>query len=190
MTFDDMPDEYDPDEIESLARPDLNPIVDGLLRSSRPDRYEPGADWLDEVASKIENKIPEFEAKRLAARQIVGQREGRATRAVNKFLKSLLTNGGGFALTSAWAPYADEPVAFIEGSGDSDKGHRIRVAFRAMTASDWKQFALHGRVEAQHRFDAEMAMYDAADWLAAQQGGHTFLEWASRIAPAEMPEAS
>lgn len=189
MTAYDIPDEYDPGEIEILPRGELVNIVDGLLRSNRPDRYLPGADWLDEVASMVENKITVIEAKRLAARQIVGQREGRATRSVNKFLKSLATNGG-FALTSAWAPYADEPVAFVEAIGDEDKGTRVRVAFRAMKAADWQQFALHGRVDAQHRFDAEMAMYDAAEWLASQQGAGTFIEWASRVAPTEMRAAS
>ena len=189
MSFDEMPDEYDPNEIQILARDDLVAIVDGLLRVNRPDRYKPGSEWLDEVASLVENKITVIEAKRMAARQIVGQREGQATKNVNKFLKSLSTEGG-FALTSAWAPFADEPVAFIESDGAIEKGRRIRVAFRAMTAGDWQQFALHGRVEAQHRFDAEMAMYDAAEWLASQQGGGTFLEWASRIAPAEMRVAS
>lgn len=189
MTFDDMPDEYDPNEVEILPRDELVTIVDGLLRAHRPDRYLPGGDWLDEVAAKVENKITVIEAKRLAARQLVGQREGKATRSVNRFLKSLSTEGG-FVLPASWAPYADEPVAFVESAGEADKGHRIRVAFRAMKASDWQQFALHGRADAQHRFDAEMAMYDAADWLAGQQGGSTFLEWASRVAPAEMREAS
>lgn len=182
MTFDDMPDEYDPGEVEVLARAELVAIVDGLLRANRPDRYLPGADWLDEVAERVENKITIIEAKRLAARQIVGQREGRATRSVNKFLKSLSTEGG-FALPETWAPYADEPVAFIEDADTETGGHRVRVAFRAMKARDWRQFALHGRVAAQHRFDAEMAMYDAADWLASQQGDRTFSDWAAKIAP-------
>ena len=178
----EMPDEYDPSEVEFVPRDELVGIVDGLLRVNRPDRYEPGAEWLDEVAELVENKITIIEAKRLAARQIVGQREGRATRSVNKFLKSLKTDAG-FALPSAWAPYADEPVAFIESDGDLDKGRRVRVAFRAMRAGDWRQFALHGRADAQHRFEAEMAMYDAADWLAGQQGQLPFHDWAETISP-------
>lgn len=189
MTYNDMPDEYDPDEVEILPRDELVTIVDGLLRANRPDRYLPGGDWLDEVAAQVENKITMIEAKRMAARQIVGQREGQATKSVNRFLKSLSTEVG-FALPASWAPYADEPVAFVETNGDDLKGHRVRVAFRAMKASDWQQFALHGRADAQIRFDAEMAMYDAADWLAAQQGGHTFIEWASRVAPVESAGAA
>lgn len=189
MTLDEMPDEYDPDEIEILARHDLVAIVDGLLRAHRPDRYLPGAEWLDEVAELVENKITIIEAKRMAARQIVGQREGRATRSVNKFLKSLASESG-FALPATWAPYADEPVAFIEGSDAEVGGHRIRVAFRAMKAEDWQQFALHGRADAQHRFDAEMAMYEAADWLASQQGSSTFSEWAQATIPCDEALAS
>lgn len=176
---DDLPDEYDPDEAQALERPDLTVIVDGLLRAHRPDRYEPGADWLDDVATKIENKITIIEAKRLAARQIVGQREGRATRAVNKFLKSLGAGAGGFSIDQAWIAFADEPVAFIEGVGEESAERRVRVALRAMRSEDWKQFALYGRADAQHRFAAEMAMYDAADWLAAQQGSALFADWAT-----------
>jgi hypothetical protein len=185
MNHDDMPDEYDPNEIEILARDELVTIVDGLLRANRPDRYEAGGEWLDNVAELVENKITIIEAKRMAARQIVGQREGRATRYVNRFLKSL-SGDSGFVLPAAWTQYADEPVSLLD-----DEGKRgLRVAFRAMRAQDWQQFALHGRVEAQHRFDAEMAMYDAADWLAEQQEGRTFYEWASRVAPIAHPEAS
>ncbi|MFS3128679.1 hypothetical protein ACLM5J_09765 [Nocardioides sp. Bht2] len=172
MIRDERPDEYDPADIEFLPRDELTAIVDGLLRVNRPDRYEPGADWLDEVAEMVENKITVVEAKRLAARQIVGQREGRATRSVNKFLKSLATDGG-FRLAGAWAPFSDEPVAFID---TDDK--RVRVALRAMRSRDWQQFTLHGRTDAQHRFAAEMATYDAADWLASQQGSLSFADWA------------
>lgn len=181
------PDEYDPSVVEALPRPELTAIVDGLLKTHRPDRYAPGADWLDLVASKVENKITVIEAKRIAARQMVGHREGRATRAVNKFLKSL-ANGDGFTITPEWGLYADEPVAFVEGSDEN--ASRVRVALRAMRARDWEQFALHGRADAQHRFEAEMAMYDAADWLAGQQGSMSFLTWADRLAPREKQAAS
>ena len=182
MSFDAYPDEYDPSTIEILPREELTAIVDGLLRVNRPDRYEPGADWLDRVAEMVENKITITEAKRLAARQIVGHREGRATKAVNRFLKTL-KQGREFALPETWAPFSDEPVAFEEFDETGTKTKRIRVAFRAMTSGDWKQFSLHGRIEAQHRFDAEMAMYDAADWLAGQQGELPFMAWAEANSP-------
>ena len=183
MTYDDMPDEFDPSEVEALPREELTAIVDGLLRANRPDRYRPGDPWLDEVANQVESKITIIEAKRIAARQMVGHREGRATRAVNKFLKSL-TSDGEFRMDETWALYADEPVAFIEDD-DEDGGHRVRVALRAMKAADWERFALHGRADAQHRFEAEMAMYDAAEWLASQQGAASFSDWASAACPAD-----
>lgn len=184
MTYDEMPDEYDPTEVEILPREELTTIIDGLLRVNRPDRYRPGDPWLDYVAEQVENKITVIEAKRLAARQLVGHREGKATRAVNKFLKSLASDDG-YELPETWSMYADEPVSFYD---EGDK--RIRVAFRAMKARDWQQFSLHGRVVAQHNFDAEMAMYNAADWLARQQGSETFYDWASRTSPIREPEAS
>lgn len=157
----------------------LNHHVDGLLRLARPDRYEPGGDWLDQVAAQLEGDIPILEARRMAARQIVGQREGAATKRVNKFLKGLFGLDGQFALPVDWYVYADEPVALIDHSGI-----RIRVALRAMAAADWDSFVLNGRIDAQHRFDAEMRMYDAADELASRQGALAFAIWARTAAAA------
>lgn len=163
---------------------ELNSRIDADLRNSRPDRYEPGAEWLDSVATRIEDKIPVFEARQIAASAMVRRREGEATKRVNKMLKGLAGYGTSrqFALPFDWYLFVDEPVA-LELSDGSGTLKRVRVALRAMTADDWAAFSLNGRVSAQHRHDAELSMYEAADWLASRQGVDQFSDWAEAMVP-------
>ncbi|MCL2611981.1 MAG: hypothetical protein FWD95_01975 [Nocardioidaceae bacterium] len=173
---------------------DFKLYVDGELRRARPDRYgSPSDDWVKEVAARVAEEVPTFEAKRIAAETIVGQREGQATRRVNRFLKGLAGINGQYALPVDWHLYADEPVAFEYESVDADGEPcivRVRVALRAMRPDDWRYFSQSGRVSAQHRFDAEMGMYDVADWIRVEQGQQTFADWAETVAPVSKSEAS
>lgn len=168
--------------------------IDNELRVSRPDRYEPGDDFLDDVANRIAGLVPVTMAQEMLARDLVGQREGQATRRVNRFLKGLAGVDGQYALPVDWHFYTDEPVAFEVNETDSDGNgtgtRRERVTLRAMTARDWRDFAESGRIAAQHRHDAEMAMYDAADWCAEQQGRRRFDVWADFILPAPKEDSA
>lgn len=157
-----------------------NEQIDGLLRQHRPDRYGPGDDWTASVVEQVEDRITVMEAKRIAAATLVGQREGQATRRTNRFLKGVLGRNGQYALPLDWHLYADEPVAFVHREGDAEI--RVRVALRAMKAQDWIDFAEAGRAELEIRVQAERAMYDAADWLAGQQGPLNFAAWATGLA--------
>lgn len=160
--------------------------ADAALRAARPDRYSgPGDAWVKQVAAQLAEEVPILEAKRIAAEAIVGQREGQATKRVNRFLKGLAGADGQYTLPVDWHLYADEPVAFesevvVDGVVSTV---RTRVALRAMRPEDWHSFTRNGRVAAQHRFDAEMAMYEAADWIADAQGQKAFAEWAAVVAP-------
>lgn len=171
---------------DEIAR--IKSEIDEHLRRRRPDRYMPGHEFLDEVADLVAASIPVTMARNLLARDLVGQREGQATRRGNRFLKTLLLPDGQRVLPIDWHVYVDEPVAIhvpeIDRSGTPTGDYRReRVALRAMTDNDWHNFSVHGRVDLQHRVDAEMAMYDSADWLADQQRGMTFAEWAETVAP-------
>ena len=159
----------------------LNLRIDTELSAIRPDRYEPGGDWLRPVIDLIADDMSVFEARQIAAETIVRRREAEATKRVNRMLKFLMSSGQ-YSLPIDWFLYANEPVAFER---EDDKGvmRRVRVCLRAMTSDDWRDFSLHGRVAAQHRIDAEMAMYDAADWIAHQQAGETFAQWAEATSP-------
>lgn len=161
---------------------EMNQRIDAALNASRPDRYEPGDSWINDVIADIAGEINMFEARQIAAEVIVRRREAEATKRVNRLLKQVGGPGGQYALPFDWYAYISEPVAF-ERTDARGGMRRIRVALRAMTADDWRNFALNGRVAAQHRHDAEMAMYDSAEWLAAEQGDAMFGQWATVASP-------
>lgn len=186
-----MADELTSDERARLSRQreritEIKTLIDMELRTSRPDRYEPGASWLDGVADRIAEHVPSLLARELLARDLVGQVEGASTKRGNKFLKTVLGVDGQPSLPVDWYLYSDYPVSINVPTVEDGEvvGYRKeRVAMRAMTSGDWHNFSAFGRVDAQHRFDAEMTMYDAADWIAEQQGLRSFADWARLVAP-------
>jgi len=177
---------------------ELNLLIDAELRRRRPDRYNVRgaedenddsltASWLDDVAEAIQEQIPASIAVELLARRLVGLREGSATKRVNKFLRDMDAEGQ-YALPFEWWTCADEPVAvvtpvFDESTGEQMRLREERVALRAMTSTDWQTFIEHGRQRAQERFDTEMRVYLAAEWLRAEQGGRSFYVWACEELP-------
>lgn len=172
---------------------DIKRRIDAELRSARPDRYEPGAPWLDDVAGAISQFVPATLARELLARDLVGQIEGQATRRGNRFLKTVIGVDGQPALPLDWYLYEDDPVAInvpVIEDGEVTGYKRLRVALRAMKARDWLHFSTVGRVDAQHRLDAELAMYDGADWIAAQQGADAFAVWAAKVCPIPKTEVA
>lgn len=168
----------------------ISSLIDAQLEVNRPDRYEPGDPWIDEVITSIEGEIPATMARRILASKWVHQQEGQATRRGNRFLKDLCGADGQFALPIEWHLYVNDPFALVspvlDQAGDqTGEYRRERVALRAMTKGDWSSFISHGREDAQHSYDAEMRKFTAAEWLAEQQGSHTFAEWAAITTPAE-----
>lgn len=164
-----------------MSNDELNQRIDAALSAVRPDRYEPGGDWIRPVIADFAADMSVFEARQIAAETIVRRREAEATKRVNRMLKGLVA-AGQYTLPLDWFLYANEPVA-LEREDDKGRIVRVRVALRAMTADDWRDFSLHGRVAAQHRLDAEMSMYEAAEWIAAQQADEPFGSWAEMVSP-------
>lgn len=157
--------------------------IDKLLRERRPDRYtvrghdEDSTDleadevetttWLDEVAADIEHLIPESTMRRLYARSLVGQREGKTTRNGNKALREI-DRTGQEPLTWDWL---DEPISVVtrvEQPGERVKLIEERVALRATTPKDLRDFATEERRRAGKDFATRNATCENAEWLADQ----------------------
>lgn len=195
MADHELTDDYDGENERIQGQKDrmdaLKRRIDVELRTARPDRYAPGDAFLDVVAERVRADVPILLAQEMLARDLVGRREGQATKRVNKFLRGIAGMDGQYALPVDWYVYADEPVAITVPVTD-DHGEVLgrrweRVALRAVNPADWLNFVSAGREDAQQRHDAEMRMYDAAEWCALQQGQATFAEWAEAVQP--NPEA-
>lgn len=129
--------------------------VDRLLAARRPDRYEleGGDDWLDRIADEIESMIPEAEARAIAARQMVRFREGQKTKAANRVLREVFQSQ---QPPLDWLDTLNLPIAV----------GKERVALRAATSVDFRNFANDERRRAASDFAARNDTCEAAEWLA------------------------
>ncbi len=124
--------------IHDLSDMSVRDQIRVAIYERRPDRYTPGGDdsWLDDIAEEFAPQIAASDAQRRAARSIVGDLEGNATRSTNRILRETLTQP-----PLDWEFFRNSPLAV---------GNE-RVAIRACTAQDFRQFA----VEEQARADAD-----------------------------------
>lgn len=167
---------------------DLNQLIDRLLRENRPDRYNTtAADWLDDVADMVPAELlPEDELRRFVARQIVGQREGQATRNANRLLRSIGETG---QLVLHWWDEANDPIAIITELVDDEGNARIskeRVALRAATPADLRAFAHEERDRADKDHKSRLLACDGAEYVAdsiTSSGLLRFGEWAEFSSP-------
>lgn len=136
---------------------DLNSRVDELLAERRPDRYDHdgGDDWLDQIADEIAPLIPISEAQYTSARLLVGNRERVKTQRTNRLLRQIKASG---QLPLDWFETLNLPLAV----------GKERVAFRAVTAADFKEFANVERRSAANEFSIRNETCEAADWIAEQ----------------------
>jgi len=171
--------------------PDLKLLrkkIDALLAECRPDRYtvrdsiadealiqddDSDSDeesdqttWLDVIAERVEDLIPEAELRRRYARREVGLREGRSTRRANDFLREIARSG---QLPLGWLDLKDFPVAIVTRDvrpGERPRIREERVALRAMTPLDFKTFANEERRRAAVDFASRNASCEGAEWIA------------------------
>jgi hypothetical protein len=188
--------------------PDLTKLrkeIDRLLAEKRPDRYtvsdttveaEEVADeevdegseteWLDEIADEVAHMVPEAELRKLYARKIVGQQEGKATSRANRLLRKIHRTG---QLVLGWWGVADDPVAVVtrvDEPGQRTRRKDERVALRAMTPRDFRDFATEERRRAAEDFTARNDTCTGAELVATwmTQGGFThFQQWAEHELP-------
>ena len=139
---------------------DINAKIDLLLAERRPDRYEKegGDGWLDEIADDIEPLISETDARSLLATSLVRQREGSKTRAANQAIRQLREPQQPL---DGWWSMQNLPI----------KVGKERVAFRAATSVDLRQFAQDERRSASQEHVTREQTCTAAEWLADLMDG-------------------
>ena len=143
---------------------ELKAAIDELLTEQRPDRYEPSeASWLDSVADQVKDLVSPEHAVFKFARKTVGDRERAKTQSTNKLLRDVHTSGE-FPLE--WLETLHLPLAV----------GKERVALRACTAQDFRDFANQERRVASNDFATRNASCEAAEWIADQMtdNGWTF----------------
>lgn len=125
------------------------------IHERRPDRYTPGDDdsagWLDAIAEEFAPQIEAADAQKRAARAMVGSIEAAATRSTNKILRESLVQP-----PLDWDFFRNLPLA-VGGE---------RVAIRACTPEDFRQFAREERERADADYAAREATIRAATRIA------------------------
>jgi hypothetical protein len=134
---------------------ELTAAIDKLLSERRPDRYEAEAssEWLDDIAAEVAWLIPEDDARYKAARFVVGRREGEKTKSANKLLREIHD-------TKQW------PLGWLDMLNLPIAVGKERVALRAVTSADLRQFANDERRAAASDFSVRNATCEAAEWMA------------------------
>lgn len=195
--------------------PDLSKLrkeIDRLLAERRPDRYtvsdtiadddeevsdteveETGdeTDWLDSIADEVAHMVPDAEVRKLYARKVVGQQEGKATSRANRLLRKIHRTG---QMVLDWWGVEDDPVAVITRvtePGQRPRRKDERVALRAMTPRDFRDFAMEERKRAADDFSARndtcSGAERVADWMT--EAGYTnFRAWAEHVMPMPDPD--
>jgi hypothetical protein len=165
------------------ALTELNSEIDRLLHERRPDRYTVRGDdqdspeltsgevettnWLDQVADEVDSPAVTEAVRQIFLRSLVGQREGQKTRKGNKALRDLDRHGVQ-PLTYEWV---DEPIAVVTRviqPGERVKVIEERVALRAATPKDLRDFATEERRRAAKEFGTRNLTCENAEWLADQ----------------------
>lgn len=157
---------------------DTNQLIDDLLDMHRPERYATGDRlWRAPVYADIEQRVTISEARRVAARQMVDQREGAATRQANDLLREI---GRTQQWPLAWLDVARHPIAVDE--------QRIRLD--VATAKDFREWELDERRRAANEFTARNAACDGARWVADQLDVNGWLTFADGAAANQTEQAS
>lgn len=135
----------------------ITPIeIDGLLDVHRPDRYDVDDHrWRQPVVDEVARRIPVASARQLAAEKIVAQREGGATRSVNRLLRQV---------------NLDQQLP-LDGTIDDLLRRPLsigpeRVCLAAARAQDFEQWAIDERRDAAQEASARFAACDGAEWIA------------------------
>lgn len=136
---------------------EINGEVDRLLAEHRPDRYakDGGDGWLDDVADLVAGLIPEAEARVIHARSLVRAREAQKLKTANRVLRDVFDSR---QLPLDWLDLLSLPIAV----------GKERVALRACTPEDFRQFAVEERRRAAGDFTARNHTCEAAEWMAEQ----------------------
>lgn len=132
-------------------------LIDRLLAERRPDRYEPegGDGWLDSITAEVAAEISIDEARWLLAHHEVKVREGEKTKSANRLLREI---GDTKQFPLDWLDSLHLPIAV----------GKERIALRAASPKDLRDFARDERRRAASDFTARNATCEGAEWLADQ----------------------
>jgi len=154
------PDRYTPKDTRQLC-PCGTPITwalalwndfHGLHRCAFVGQLEqPTSAWLDNLADEFKDAIPAGTAQVRAARQMIGTLEGARTRATLQIVRRCLLQP-----TLDWIFFRSLPL--VVGPE--------RVAIRATSQGDWRQFAEEETVRAAADNRARLQTIEGAIWLA------------------------
>lgn len=134
----------------------LSQHIDALLDQHRPERYDAGDKaWRQAVYAAVEPLVPPADARRLAASQLVDQREGIATRAANELLRQI---GRSRQWPLDWMDQGCRPISVATE----------RVQLGAATPIDLEHWAIDERRVAAQDFAARSLACDGAEWCAEQ----------------------
>lgn len=131
----------------------LNDHVDARLNELRPDRYECGdLTWADDVIDEIGEQLTLTEARIIAGRKIVADRERLMVQSANR----LIRRAAGGEHPIAWLEALNLPIVV----GDE----RVRLA--AASPADLDQFADEETARATRDYDTRMETVKVARDLA------------------------
>lgn len=162
------------DEIDPHEDMGLNHLIDGLLNGARPDRYYTNdRRWMDNIVQTVAEELERRPSEASeAARRLVHQREGQATKSANRALRRIAQEG---TLPIGWGngrPW-EQIRADLLSPPLSINGERVRLG--AASPDDlflWRQVRER---DAEKRLSAEAETWRGADLLirwAREQGVH------------------
>lgn len=176
---------------EALTSDHFHQHIDEQLdrRRGMVQRYEPGAEWLDDVVDNIDSShISDEELRRLYVSSIVRKREGEATRSVTNMARKISETG---QMPLDWFQYADRPIAYTEEIPDEEgnlKKRETRVTLRSATGDDFLAWARWREKQAKNTYDVEMKTVKVfRDWAHEMELGsfRSFADYAKTVATDE-----
>jgi len=160
------------DEIDPHEDKELNHLVDDLLNKARPERYfTRDRSWMDDIVQAVTEELARRpnEAGE-AARRLVHQREGQATKSANRALRRIAQEGTlpvGWGIGQAW----EQIRADLLSAPLSIGGERVRLG--AASPDDLSMWRKVRERDAEKRLGAEAETWRGADLLirwAREQG--------------------
>lgn len=159
--------EYDEepwDEITSHEDKELNHLIDEMLNEARPDRYfTRDRSWMDDIVQAVAEELERRPSEASeAARRLVHQREGQATKSANRALRRIAQEGTlpiGWGAGEAW----EQIRVDLLSPPLSINGERVRLG--AASPGDLRLWRQVREREAEKRLSAEAETWKGAELL-------------------------
>lgn len=165
-----MSDEID-DVADDAADTDLNQSIDVWLSEDRPERYDPAdRNWMSRTIAKAVQVLKDREDSdqviEEAARRLVIQREGQASKSANRILRNIAESEAlpiGWGEGDTWQHLRDEVLSL-----PLSIAKRVRIRMGAISPAELEQWELENAREEDKRRLAQ---------IAARKGARLLAEW-------------